>query len=166
MSVVKKVFEILGPMMPCSTTGPEGRLSANPNGVRAINHSGVHYKVNGPASACRARRRAGQCLVPKPSSSDTGKRFAARHAEAVFTAHLEKATAKAFYIELKALVAEVGRKPADVIVLPGFSPIIGSTEAEARRFSRRRLNELSDPEVGRNPHVAAFRPDTTLAFAA
>jgi alkanesulfonate monooxygenase SsuD/methylene tetrahydromethanopterin reductase-like flavin-dependent oxidoreductase (luciferase family) len=34
-------------------------------------------------------------------------------------------------------------------VLPGFSPIIGSTEAEAKRFSDE-LNELSDPEVGRN----------------
>ena len=30
-------------------------------------------------------------------------------AEAVFTAHLEKATAKAFYTELKTLVAEIGR---------------------------------------------------------
>jgi len=36
-----------------------------------------------------------------------------------------------------------------VLILPGFSPIIGSTEAEAKRFSDE-LNELSDPEVGRN----------------
>jgi alkanesulfonate monooxygenase SsuD/methylene tetrahydromethanopterin reductase-like flavin-dependent oxidoreductase (luciferase family) len=36
-----------------------------------------------------------------------------------------------------------------VLILPGFSPIIGSTEAEARRFADE-LNELSDPEVGRN----------------
>jgi alkanesulfonate monooxygenase SsuD/methylene tetrahydromethanopterin reductase-like flavin-dependent oxidoreductase (luciferase family) len=82
-------------------------------------------------------------------SSDTGKGFAARHAEAVFTAHLEKATAKAFYEDLKKLVAAEGRDPSQVIILPGFSPIIGSTEAEARRFADE-LNELSDPEVGRN----------------
>jgi alkanesulfonate monooxygenase SsuD/methylene tetrahydromethanopterin reductase-like flavin-dependent oxidoreductase (luciferase family) len=81
-------------------------------------------------------------------SSDTGRRFAARHAEAVFTAHLEKATAKAFYADLKALVAEVGRNANDVIVLPGFSPIIGCTEAEARRYADE-LNELADPEIGR-----------------
>ena len=36
-----------------------------------------------------------------------------------------------------------------MLILPGFSPIIGSTEAEAKRFADE-LNELSDPEVGRN----------------
>ena len=99
----------------------------SPNGVRAINHSGAHYNVKGPLNLPRSPQ--GRPVFVQAGSSDTGKRFAARHAEAVFTAHLEKATAKAFYIELKALVAEVGRNPADVIVLPGFSPIIGSTEA-------------------------------------
>jgi alkanesulfonate monooxygenase SsuD/methylene tetrahydromethanopterin reductase-like flavin-dependent oxidoreductase (luciferase family) len=82
-------------------------------------------------------------------SSDTGKRFAARHAEAVFTAHLEKATAKAFYTELKELVLAQGRDPRDVLILPGFSPTIGSTEKEAERYGSE-LNELSDPEVGRS----------------
>ena len=145
---------------------------ANPNGVRAINHSGAHYKVKGPLNLPRSPQ--GRPVFVQAGSSDTGKRFAARHAEAVFTAHLEKATAKAFYIELKALVAEVGRNPADVIVLPGFSPIIGSTEAEARRFSDE-LNALSDPEVGRNrmslrfgghdfSHLPLDRPLTVADF--
>jgi alkanesulfonate monooxygenase SsuD/methylene tetrahydromethanopterin reductase-like flavin-dependent oxidoreductase (luciferase family) len=67
----------------------------------------------------------------------------------VFTAHLEKATARAFYSDLKERVAAVGRNADSVLVLPGFSPIIGSTEAEARRFSEE-LNDLSDPETGRN----------------
>ncbi len=92
---------------------------------------------------------AGSAVFVQAGSSDTGKRFAARHAEAVFTAHLEKATAKAFYDDLKTLIAAEGRDPSQVLILPGFSPIIGSTEAEARRFSDE-LNELSDPEVGRN----------------
>ena len=147
---------------------------ANPNGVRAINHSGAHYRVKGPLNLPRSPQ--GRPVFVQAGSSDTGKRFAARHAEAVFTAHLEKATAKAFYIELKALVAEVGRNPADVVVLPGFSPIIGSTEAEARRFSDE-LNALSDPEVGRNrmslrfgghdfSHLPLDRPLTVADFVA
>ena len=81
-------------------------------------------------------------------SSDTGRRFAARHAEAVFTAHMEKATAQAFYADLKALVAAEGRAPEQVLILPGLSPMIASTEAEAQRLARE-TNELSDPEVGR-----------------
>jgi len=35
-----------------------------------------------------------------------------------------------------------------VLILPGLSPVIGSTEAEAQRITRK-LNDLSDPEVGR-----------------
>jgi alkanesulfonate monooxygenase SsuD/methylene tetrahydromethanopterin reductase-like flavin-dependent oxidoreductase (luciferase family) len=61
---------------------------------------------------------------------------------------MEKATAQAFYSDLKRLVAEVGRKPDQVHILPGLSPMIGSTEAEAERMVRE-TNELSDPEVGR-----------------
>jgi alkanesulfonate monooxygenase SsuD/methylene tetrahydromethanopterin reductase-like flavin-dependent oxidoreductase (luciferase family) len=81
-------------------------------------------------------------------SSDTGRQFAARHAEAVFTAHLEKATAQAFYADLKSLLAAEGRSPEQVLILPGLSPMIGSTEAEAQRLARE-TDDLSDPEVGR-----------------
>ena len=41
-----------------------------------------------------------------------------------------------------------GRAPGQLLILPGLSPVIGSTEAEAQRIARE-LNELSDPEVGR-----------------
>ena len=36
-----------------------------------------------------------------------------------------------------------------MLILPGLSPVIASTEAEAERLSRE-LNDLSDPEVGRS----------------
>jgi FMN-dependent oxidoreductase (nitrilotriacetate monooxygenase family) len=114
--------------------------------VKAIQHAGAHYQVQGPLNMPRPPQ--GRPVFVQAGSSDTGKRFAARHAEAVFTAHLEKAAARAFYTELKALVAAEGRRPAQVLILPGFSPIIGSTEVEAERYAQE-LNELSDPEVGR-----------------
>jgi FMN-dependent oxidoreductase (nitrilotriacetate monooxygenase family) len=114
--------------------------------VKAIHHAGAHYQVQGPLNMPRPPQ--GRPVFVQAGSSDTGKRFAARHAEAVFTAHLEKAAARAFYTELKALVAAEGRRPAQVLILPGFSPIIGSTEVEAERYAQE-LNELSDPEVGR-----------------
>src|SRR6201994_3205106 len=120
---------------------------ADPKRVRAIDHAGTHYQVKGPLNLPRSPQ--GRPVFVQAGSSDTGKRFAARHAEAIFTAHLEKSTAKAFYDEIKNLLKEEGRDPSQVLVLPGFSPIIGSTEAEAKRFADE-LNELSDPEVGRN----------------
>ena len=87
-------------------------------------------------------------MLVQAGSSDTGRRFAARHAEAVFTAHMEKAAAQAFCADLKTLVAGEGRAPEQVLILPGLSPMIGSTEAEAQRLARE-VNDLSDTEVGR-----------------
>ncbi len=123
----------------------QGRY-ADPRLVRPIDHAGPHYQVKGPLNLPRSPQ--GRPVFVQAGSSDTGRRFAARHAEAVFTAHLEKATAKQFYVDLKSLVGEMGRDAGQVLVLPGFSPVIGSTEAEARRYAGE-LNELADPEIGR-----------------
>jgi FMN-dependent oxidoreductase (nitrilotriacetate monooxygenase family) len=123
-----------------------GGRYAKADRIRPISHKGVHYQVAGPLNLPRCPQ--GRPVLVQAGSSDTGRRFAARHAEAVFTAHMEKATAQAFYADLKALVAADGREPDHVLILPGLSPMIGSTAAEAQRLARE-LNELSDPEVGR-----------------
>ncbi|MGE0260452.1 MAG: LLM class flavin-dependent oxidoreductase, partial [Alphaproteobacteria bacterium] len=114
--------------------------------VRPINHRGQFYKVAGPLNMPRCPQ--GRPVLVQAGSSDTGRRFAARHAEAVFTAHMEKRGAQAFYTDLKALARAEGRRPDQVLILPGLSPMIGSTEAEAKRMARE-LNDLADPEVGR-----------------
>src|SRR5262249_25911240 len=109
-----------------------------------INQRGEYYQVAGPLNLPRCPQ--GRPVLVQAGSSDTGRRFAARHAEAVFTAHMEKATAQAFYADLKALVAAEGRVPDEVLILPGLSPMIASTEAEAQRLAREG-NELSGPGV-------------------
>ena len=114
--------------------------------IRPINHEGEHYKVAGPLNMPRSPQ--GRPVFVQAGSSDTGRRFAARHAEAVFTAQMEKATAQAFYADLKGLAAAEGRDIDQVLILPGLSPLIAGTEAEAQRQARE-LNDLTDPEVGR-----------------
>jgi len=99
--------------------------------IRPINHAGQYYQVAGPLNLPRCPQ--GRPVFVQAGSSDTGRRFAARHAEAVFTAHMEKATAQAFYADLKALVAAEGRAPERVLILPGLSPMIASTAVEAAR---------------------------------
>ena len=61
---------------------------------------------------------------------------------------MEKATAQAFYADLKALVTAEGRAADQVLILPGLSPMIAGTQAEAERLAQE-VNELADPEVGR-----------------
>ncbi len=132
--------------------------------IRPINHKGEYYHVAGPLNVPRCPQ--GRPVLVQAGSSDTGRRFAARHAEAVFTAHMEKATAQAFYADLKALAAAEGRSPEQVIILPGLSPMIrpvrrarlfppaAGPPAGARGFSRTRLSRSSaqpdrgDPEPG------------------
>lgn len=123
-----------------------GGRYARADRIRRVNHKGEYYQVAGPLNMPRCPQ--GRPVLVQAGSSDTGRRFAARHAEAVFTAHMEKSTAQAFYADLKELVAAEGRVPAQVLILPGLSPMIGATETEAQRLSRE-VNELSDPEVGR-----------------
>lgn len=123
-------------------TGAYARL----DGLRELKHNGPYYQVMGPLNIPRGPQ--GRPVFVQAGSSETGRRFAARHAEAVFTAQMEKATAKDFYADLKRLVVEENRVPEHVLILPGLSPVIGSTEAEAHRIAQE-LNDLSDPEVGR-----------------
>src|SRR5262249_57498873 len=104
-----------------------GGRYAKPDRFRPINHKGTYYQVAGPLNLPRSPQ--GRPVFVQAGSSDAGRQFAARHAEAVFTAHLEKATAKAFYADLKTLVAQVGRNAEAVLILPGLSPIIASTHA-------------------------------------
>jgi FMN-dependent oxidoreductase (nitrilotriacetate monooxygenase family) len=114
--------------------------------IRPINHRGDFYKVAGPLNLPRCPQ--GRPVLVQAGSSDTGRRFAARHADAVFTAHMAKATAQEFYADLKRLAAAEGRVAEQVLILPGLSPMIAGTEAEAQRRARE-VDELTDPEVGR-----------------
>ena len=114
--------------------------------MRSINHRGDFYTVAGPLNMPRCPQ--GRPVLVQAGSSDTGRRFAARHADAVFTAHMAKATAQEFYADLKTLAAAEGRLPAQMLILPGLSPMIAGTETEAQRLVRE-VNELTDPEVGR-----------------
>src|SRR6201984_2997883 len=100
---------------------------ARPDRIRPINHRGDFYQVAGPLNMPRCPQ--GRPVLVQAGSSDTGRRFAARHADAVFTAHVAKATALKFYANLKALAAAEERSSDQVLILPGLSPRVGATEA-------------------------------------
>lgn len=131
----------------------ESGLYARHDGIQPINHSSAHFNVAGPLNLPRGPQ--GRPVLVQAGSSETGRDFAARHAEAVFTAHLEKETAQAFYTDLKARVTKHGRDPGQVHILPGLSLLIASTEEEAIRQSDE-LNALADTEVGRRRLSARF----------
>ena len=115
------------------------------NSVREGGHEGTFYNVAGPLNVPRGPQ--GWPVLVQAGSSDTGRKFAAQHAEAVFTAHMEKSSAKAFYSDLKSLVKAEGRDEKQCLILPGLSPVIASTDGDAKQF-RDELNNLADPQEG------------------
>ncbi|GAB3881843.1 LLM class flavin-dependent oxidoreductase [Terrabacter terrigena] len=111
--------------------------------VRAIDHVGTHFRVRGPLNLPRSPQ--GHPLIVQAGSSEDGKAFASRYAEAVFTAHQTLEDARTFYADLKARTGALGRDPEGVKILPGIVPVIGATEAEALRLEAE-LDELIRPE--------------------
>ncbi|MFJ3770514.1 LLM class flavin-dependent oxidoreductase [Streptomyces sp. NPDC090075] len=93
-------------------------------------HQGSYFSVEGALNVPRSPQ--GYPLLVQAGSSEDGKAFAARYAEAVFTAQQTIEEARDFYADLKARTAAAGRDPDHIKVLPGIVPVIGSTEAEAR----------------------------------
>ena len=106
-------------------------------------HTGRFFQVAGALNVPRSPQ--GHPVLVQAGSSENGRGFAARYAEAVFTAHQTLAEAQAFYDDLKRRAAEFGRDPDGVKILPGIVPVIAATEAAARDREQE-LNSLIRPE--------------------
>jgi FMN-dependent oxidoreductase (nitrilotriacetate monooxygenase family) len=102
--------------------------------LHEIDHDGDHFRVAGPLGLPRSPQ--GRPVLVQAGSSEAGMNLAAGVAEAVFTAQRTLADGQAFYDDLKARAARAGRNPGGVKILPGISPFIGSTEAEAQRVEQ------------------------------
>jgi FMN-dependent oxidoreductase (nitrilotriacetate monooxygenase family) len=110
----------------------------DPAGLNTPHHRGEHFTVRGPLNISRPPQ--GHPVVFQAGSSETGKAFAARHGEVLFTTQHSLPDAQAFYADIKARAAAQGRDPDHVLVWPGLSPLVAPTESEARQ----RLVELQD----------------------
>jgi FMN-dependent oxidoreductase (nitrilotriacetate monooxygenase family) len=113
--------------------------------IAPIDHKGAHFEVRGPLNIRRPVQ--GYPLLVQAGSSESGKEYAARFAEAVFTAQQTLAEAQAFYADLKGRLPAHGRSTEDLLILPGISPIIGRTEEEAKA-KEAALNALVNPAYG------------------
>ena len=113
--------------------------------VHAIEHEGPLLRVHGPLNVPRSPQ--GRPVLVQAGSSEDGRDFAARHAEAIFTAQQELDDAVAFAADVRRRAAAQGRDPSTIRILPGLSPVIGDTEAAALA-RKQELDELSIPEYG------------------
>ncbi len=102
------------------------------NKVHRLNHKGQFFTVDGPLNINRSEQ--GQPVIFQAGSSNTGKNFAAKEADAIFAVSGSLEKAKEFYEDVKQRVEANGRKRDEVLIFQGVELIIGSTidEAEER----------------------------------
>jgi len=103
----------------------------DPNKMHTLNHIGEFFSVKGPLNIARSKQ--GQPVIFQAGSSEVGKNYAAKHADSVFTGHETIEDARIFYQDVKSRAASFGRKPEEVLIFPGISPILGRTPEEAER---------------------------------
>ena len=113
--------------------------------IHRADFDGTHIQVRGAFNAPRSPQ--GHPVLVQAGASDSGRAFASRNAEAIFTAHQTIDNARAFYRDIKSRAAAAGRNPDHLKILPGLSPFIGDTVAEARELEAD-FNRLTVPEYG------------------
>ncbi len=108
----------------------DGGVFADGDRIHPVDHQGDYFSVAGPLNIPRPPQ--GHPVLVQAGSSLDGRIFAARWAEAVFTAQRTVAEGQRFYSDLKRRTVAAGRRERDIVILPGVVPVLGSTVAEAR----------------------------------
>jgi alkanesulfonate monooxygenase SsuD/methylene tetrahydromethanopterin reductase-like flavin-dependent oxidoreductase (luciferase family) len=106
----------------------ERRIYADPAKVHYINHSGEYYRVSGPHLCEPSPQRTP--VVFQAGVSDAGRRFAGRHAEAIFIGGHSIEQVASHISDIRRIAREAGRDGADIKFFPGVSIIVGRDEAE------------------------------------
>ncbi|MHA6194475.1 LLM class flavin-dependent oxidoreductase [Pseudomonas wadenswilerensis] len=103
----------------------------DPDKLHALNHQGEFFKVKGPLNIARSRQ--GQPLIFQAGTSEDGRNFAARQADAIFVSPEGFSDARAYYLDLKQRAKGFGRNPDELFILPGIRPIVGVDAEDAER---------------------------------
>jgi N-acetyl-S-(2-succino)cysteine monooxygenase len=118
----------------------------DPTKVHPLNHKGDWFQVRGPLNVPRTPQ--GRPVIVQAGGSEDMIRVAAEFAEVIFCAPLNIEQGRTLYVELKARMAQHGRSPDEMKIMPGLSPVVGRTAEEAAE-KQRYLNELTHPIVAR-----------------
>ena len=101
----------------------------DPKKIHGLNHKGTHFSVRGPLGV--ARPPQGYPVRIVAGDSEPGRQLAGRVADVVFTSKTDITVAQAFYADIRKRAESFGRDPDSVKILPGLTPYIGRTRAEA-----------------------------------
>jgi len=112
-------------------------IFADTTKVDVIRHEGQFFQCHTASPALPSPQ--GRPVIFQAGSSGRGQRFAVKHADVVFSIQPHMSGMKSFMQQLAATAQEIGGEAPPKVTF-GIQPIIGGTEAEAKR----RLQDLID----------------------
>lgn len=101
-----------------------------PESAHPVRHVGKHFEID--ALLDMPRPIQGYPVFVQAGNSDTGRDFAAQIAEMTYSSAQSIDVAQAYYADVKARAARLGRDPDGIKITPGLSVVVGETDAEAR----------------------------------
>jgi long-chain alkane monooxygenase len=104
------------------------RIYADPDKIHYVNHVGKYYRVAGPHLCEPSPQRTP--VIFQAGVSDAGRRFAGKHAEAIFIGGGTIEAVKFFVEDIRKVAQEWGRDPQDIKFFPGVNIIVGRDEDE------------------------------------
>ncbi len=119
-------------------------IMSDPTKVHYANYAGRWVRTRGPLSIPRSPQD--RPVIMQAGSSDRGREFAARWAEAIFTIQRAEADMRAFYEDMRRRLEARGRAADECVILPSASVVLGETRSIARERAEF-LNGLIDPEL-------------------
>jgi FMN-dependent oxidoreductase (nitrilotriacetate monooxygenase family) len=123
----------------------ENGVYFDPERLHILDHKGEFLSVRGPLNI--ARPVQGWPVIVQAGASDAGRQLAAETAEMIFASGGNFADAQAFYADVKGRMAQLGRDPEHMKIMPGALAVVGDTVAEARE-KRTLLDSLVHPDSG------------------
>lgn len=124
----------------------ESGIFLDPGKMHQLDHKGDWFQVRGPLNVPRSPQ--GWPVIVQAGGSQDMINVAAEFAEVIFCAPLNLDQARRLYAEIKGRLAGHGRSREAVKIMPGLSPIVGRTAAEADE-KQRRLDALTHPVVAK-----------------
>jgi long-chain alkane monooxygenase len=109
----------------------ERGVYADPAKVHDIDHVGEFYDVVGPHLSEPSPQR--MPVLFQAGSSEQGRDFAARNAEAIFIIARSLDGVRANIRDVRDRAQRFGRDPNDILFFQGLSFVVGGTEEEAKR---------------------------------
>jgi long-chain alkane monooxygenase len=108
----------------------ETGVFADPRKVHEVDHVGEFFRCRGRSFVFRSPQ--GRPVLWQAGSSDRGRDFAAKHAEAIFAVHPNVARMREYTDDLdQRLETKFGRAPGSVKRIYGVQTVVGLTRSEA-----------------------------------